>query len=200
LFELTVANAKLILLQAISGGLSAAATICAVIKGDFTEAEAVKWHSKKVEAAYTRFLLVVLTTYQQIRVQNVPILSSNDNFDQAFDFYRPIIQGNSDSGKKLAGDDLQKTIEFLAQHAFEPAPPEERAKLVAQYGDKFDKLPTAPSDNSVESVESRNILKSIAVMKLMRTEDVMHINNESLDIIEGYRMRLQRGSLGMDKA
>jgi len=43
-------------------------------------------------------------------------------------------------------------------------------------------------------------LKGITLRKLLRTEDVMHINNESLDIIEGYRMRLQRGSLGMDKA
>ncbi|KAJ6630160.1 FAD/NAD(P)-binding domain-containing protein [Mycena sp. CBHHK59/15] len=185
---------------ALSGGLSAAASICAVIRGHCTEAEAIKYHHKKVDSAYTRFLLVVLSAYQQIRVQTVPVFSKEDNFDEAFDFFRPIIQGNSDTGKKLAGDDLSKTVEFLATHAFEPSLPEERAEAVSQYGDVVDKLPASLSNDNVDDIKARNILKGIAIRKLMRTEDVMHINNESLDILEGYRMVMQRGQLGLEKA
>ncbi|KAJ7270866.1 FAD/NAD(P)-binding domain-containing protein [Mycena rebaudengoi] len=185
---------------ALSGGLSAAASICAVIRGQCTEAEAVKYHHKKVDSSYTRFLLVVLSAYQQIRVQTVPVFSKEDNFDEAFDFFRPIIQGNSDTGKKLAGDDLQATVRFLGTHAFESSYPEERAELVAKYGEVVDKLPAALNTDNVEDVKARNILKGIAIRKIMRTEDVMHINNESLDILEGYRMVMQRGNLGLEKA
>ena len=39
---------------AIVDGLSAAATICASLKGECSEAEAAKWHSAKVGTSYTR--------------------------------------------------------------------------------------------------------------------------------------------------
>ncbi|KAJ7153561.1 FAD/NAD(P)-binding domain-containing protein [Mycena crocata] len=184
---------------ALSAGLSAAASICAVIKGQCTEADAAKFHHKKVDSSYTRFLLVVLSAYQQIRVQTVPVYSKDDNFDEAFDFFRPIIQGNSDTGKKLVGDDLSKTVEFLATHAFEPSLPEERAAATSQYGEVIDKLPASLSNDNVEDLKSRNILKGIAIRKLMRTEDSLHINNETLDVLEGYRLVMQHGNLGLEK-
>ncbi|KAJ7686802.1 FAD/NAD(P)-binding domain-containing protein [Mycena rosella] len=184
---------------ALSGGLSAAASICAVIRGQCTESEAAKYHHKKVDSSYTRFLLVVLSAYQQIRVQTVPVFSKDDNFDEAFDFFRPIIQGNSDTGKKLVGDDLNKTVEFLGTHAFEPSSPEERAAVMSTYGDVVDKLPASLSNDNVEDLRARNILKGIAIRKLMRTEDSLHINNETLDVLEGYRMVMQRGKLGLEK-
>lgn len=76
---------------ALVGGLSAAITICASIKGECTEEDAADWHSKKVADGYTRFLLVVLSAYKQIRSQNDSILSDidEDNFDRAFSFFRP---------------------------------------------------------------------------------------------------------------
>jgi len=184
---------------ALSAGLSAAASICAVIRGQCTEAEAIKFHHKKVDSSYTRFLLVVLSAYQQIRVQSVPVFSKDDNFDEAFDFFRPIIQGNSDTGKKLIGDDLKKTVEFLGAHAFEPSQPEERSEIISTYGDVVDKLPATLSNDNVEDQRARNILKGIAIRKLMRTEDSLHINNETLDVLEGYRLVMQRGSLGLEK-
>jgi hypothetical protein len=88
----------------------------------------------------------------------------------------------------------------LGTHAFESSYPEERAELVAKYGEVVDKLPAALNTDNVEDVKARNILKGIAIRKIMRTEDVMHINNESLDILEGYRMVMQRGNLGLEKA
>ena len=76
---------------ALSGGLSAAVTIRAAMRGDCDERTAMKWHSSKVSEGYTRFLLVVLSALKQIRKQEEPILSDWDEegFDRAFAFFRP---------------------------------------------------------------------------------------------------------------
>jgi flavin-dependent dehydrogenase len=73
------------------GGLSAATTISAAIKGQVSEVEAADWHSKKVADSYIRFLLVVLSAYRQIRSQEEAVLSDfdEDNYDRAFAFFRP---------------------------------------------------------------------------------------------------------------
>lgn len=94
---------------AMTGGISAAATIAASVRGDCSEAEAAAWHSKRVAISYTRcvasvrnlhctvahaqrrFLVVVLSAYKQIRAQSVHVLADidEDNFDKAFAFFRP---------------------------------------------------------------------------------------------------------------
>jgi flavine halogenase len=76
---------------ALTGGLSAATTICAAIKGDCDEKTAADWHSAKIGEGYARFLLVVLSAYKQMQNQNTHVLSDfgEDNFDRAFDFFKP---------------------------------------------------------------------------------------------------------------
>jgi flavin-dependent dehydrogenase len=76
---------------ALTGGLSAALTICASIRKHCDEAVAANWHSQKVADSYTRFLLVVLSAYRQILSQEEPVLSDfdEDNFDRAFALFRP---------------------------------------------------------------------------------------------------------------
>jgi flavin-dependent dehydrogenase len=76
---------------AFSGALSAATTICAAIRGHCDEESAAKWHSRKVADGYERFTLVVLSGYRQMRKQQEPVLADfdEDNFDRAFDFFRP---------------------------------------------------------------------------------------------------------------
>lgn len=76
---------------AITGGLSAGATIAASIRGDCTEDEAAHWHSTKVREGYARFLLVVLSAYKQMQHQYQAVLSdfNEDNFDRAFSFFKP---------------------------------------------------------------------------------------------------------------
>lgn len=76
---------------ALTSGLSAATTICAVRRGDCDEATAAKWHSTKVGEGYTRFLLVVLSAMKQIREADEAVLSDFDEegFDRAFAFFRP---------------------------------------------------------------------------------------------------------------
>ena len=76
---------------ALSGGLSAAVTICASIKGDCEERAAFDWHSKGVAERFTRFLLIVLGATKQIRSKDAHVLNSSDEdgFDKAFSLIRP---------------------------------------------------------------------------------------------------------------
>lgn len=76
---------------AITGGLSAAATIAASIRGDCDEQNAGSWHSKKTVESYTRFFLAVSSATKQIRTQHEPIIQDMDEegFQRAFDLFRP---------------------------------------------------------------------------------------------------------------
>ncbi|BCR97002.1 uncharacterized protein AKAW2_30321A [Aspergillus luchuensis] len=76
---------------ALLGALSAAATICASMKGQCSERAAGKWHSEKVREAYTRFLLVVSSAYAQMAHKDRPVLNElgENSFDRAFDVFRP---------------------------------------------------------------------------------------------------------------
>ncbi|CAK5270931.1 unnamed protein product [Mycena citricolor] len=110
---------------AVSGGLTAAVTIAASIRGHCTEEEAGNFHHHKVAVSYTRFFLTVSGAYKQIRNQQVPVLSDIDegNFDRAFDLIRPVIQGSADAGRLLTEDELQKAMDFVS-HIFTPTDPE----------------------------------------------------------------------------
>jgi flavin-dependent dehydrogenase len=76
---------------AATGGLAAGTSIAASLKGDCDEAKAAKWHSNKVREGYSRFLLVVLSAYKQMRNQSQDVLTDfgEDNFDRAFSFFKP---------------------------------------------------------------------------------------------------------------
>ncbi|KAG6898580.1 hypothetical protein C0993_005872, partial [Termitomyces sp. T159_Od127] len=76
---------------ALTSALSASATVCASIRGHCTESSAAEWHTRRVSTSYTRFQVVVLSAYKQIRAQNMDILSDidEDNYDRAFAFLRP---------------------------------------------------------------------------------------------------------------
>jgi hypothetical protein len=92
-----------------TSALSAAATICASIRGHCSETKSAEWHTRRVSTSYTRyskrsvpsfsllifhlfrFQVVVLSAYKQIRAQSDDILSdiNEDNYDRAFSFLRP---------------------------------------------------------------------------------------------------------------
>ncbi|KAK4112268.1 FAD/NAD(P)-binding domain-containing protein [Canariomyces notabilis] len=181
---------------ALTGGLSAATTICASIRGHCSESDAAEWHSKKVSDAYTRFLLVVLSAYKQIRHQEEPVLSDfdEDNFDRAFAFFRPIIQGTADAhNNKLSQEELNKTLEFCA-YAFEPissdADREKAMKEAAENGTGY---------NPDLSPEQERAVKHIRARKMMRTEDTINMNSFGTDAIAGYVPIVVRGALGLKK-
>ncbi|KAJ6558434.1 FAD binding domain-containing protein [Mycena vulgaris] len=118
---------------ALTSALSAASTICASIRGDCTEAVAADWHTKRVSTSYTRFQVVVLSAYKQIRSQSVDVLSDidEDNFDRAFAFLRPVIQGASDMGATLSESELQKSLDFCV-NLFNPTSPEQHDRVASQ--------------------------------------------------------------------
>ncbi|KAF5384532.1 hypothetical protein D9757_006464 [Collybiopsis confluens] len=120
---------------AFTGALSAAATICASVKNQCTEAEAAAWHTKRVAVSYTRFQIVVLSAYKQMRAQSVDVMSDvdEDNFDRAFAYLRPVIQGASDMGTRLSESELQQSLDFCI-NLFNPTTPEEHDEIEGRLG------------------------------------------------------------------
>lgn len=96
----------------------------------------------------TRFQVVVLSAYKQIRSQTDDILSDidEDNYDRAFAYLRPglsvvflilvsapwygesVIQGASEMGVRLSESELQKSLDFCVK-LFDPTTPEEHERV-----------------------------------------------------------------------
>ncbi|KAH8087882.1 FAD/NAD(P)-binding domain-containing protein [Cristinia sonorae] len=109
---------------AMTGALSAAASIAASVRGDCTEDEAAQWCNRRIAISYTRFLVVVLSAYKQIRSQTTKVLADveDENFDKAFVFLRPVIQGSAEMGAKITEDEVQRTLDFCI-NLFNPTTP-----------------------------------------------------------------------------
>ncbi|KAI6781324.1 Flavine halogenase ascD [Emericellopsis cladophorae] len=184
---------------ALTSGLAAATTICASIRGQIAESDAAEWHTKKISDAYTRFLLVVLSAYKQIRHQNEPVLSDfdEDNFDRAFSFFRPIIQGTADAANnKLSQEELNKTLDFCA-FAFEPVTSEDdREKAMDAMKEAIDNGTGYHPDLSPEQLKA---VKHIRARRMMRTEDTINMNSFGTDAVNGFVPNLVRGQLGLKK-
>ncbi|KAG2130749.1 hypothetical protein DEU56DRAFT_982066 [Suillus clintonianus] len=189
---------------AFTGGLSAALTISASIRGLSSEEDAQRWHTAKVGSSYTRFLLVVLGTYKQIRNQDMPVMSDvdEDNFDKAFDILRPVIQGTSDVGKTLTEDELQKTMDFC-RHIFAPTDPEMHAAVKSRLDDTL----TSPNgfvmlESAIDRVlgntdeEAKIVLSEINARKPIHT---LYNPTENFGAEEhfGFKAVLERGKLGL---
>ncbi|KAK7691668.1 hypothetical protein QCA50_005067 [Cerrena zonata] len=115
---------------ACTGALSAATSIAASLRGDCSEAEAAEWCHQRITISYTRFLVVVLSAYKQIRSQSVSVLADikDENFDKAFAFLRPVIQGGAEMGAKLSEDEVQRALDFCV-NLFSPTTPEQHASV-----------------------------------------------------------------------
>lgn len=189
---------------ALAGGLSAAMTIQASIRGDCSEFQAAKCHSARVGESYSRFLLVVMTALKQIRKGNEPVLSDfdEDGFDRAFSFFRPIIQGlaDADASGKLTQGIISQSVEFCL-HAFENISPEARQGVL----DKLERVKADPNAETKEDLEKLDadelaILRTIRARQMLRGEEAMDgVKSFSQDVIDGWVPRLVRGKLGMDK-
>ncbi|TEB26484.1 FAD/NAD(P)-binding domain-containing protein [Coprinellus micaceus] len=189
---------------ALLGGLTAAATIAASIRGHCPESVAADYHSTKVGAAYTRFFFVVMSAYKQIRSQTIDVLSDvdEDNFDRAFDIIRPVIQGSSDVGKKVTEDELQKALDFC-QDVWAPTDPEMHAAVAARLGpellspsapiyskEELDRLVDPLDEDALDVVRRINARK--VTDRLFRGTYTLEAEAEG-----GYVTCLQRGRLGL---
>jgi flavin-dependent dehydrogenase len=97
------------------GALSAAATICAVLRGEVSEETAQTFHERCLRQAYTRFMVTVAGFYCQIRSQESLVLPSvsRENFQLAFDLIQPIVSGNADvNSDEIPPDLLNRALQF----------------------------------------------------------------------------------------
>jgi len=153
---------------AMTGGLSAAASIAASIRGDCPESDAAEWHTQRVSVSYTRFLLIVLGAYKQIRAQSEDVLCDvgENNFNKAFEYLRPVIQGNADLGPRLSENEVQNALDFCVG-IFSPIDPGLAGKLLKH-------LESLDDDQfSAHGVEKRALLDPTA--PLLPVEDIKQI-------------------------
>ncbi|KZS94791.1 FAD/NAD-P-binding domain-containing protein [Sistotremastrum niveocremeum HHB9708] len=194
---------------AFTSALSAAASIASSIRGDVNERDACAYHDSRVGISYTRFLLVVMAAYKQIRAQNEPVLSDidEDNFDRAFEIIRPVIQGTADVGKHLTTDELEKTIQFC-QGAFSPTNPQMihsvSHRLDPQLLKRSHDDSTIMTAEDVESVtepwdeEARYVLNHVNGIKPFK---ILYAGAGSFGVEElaGFIVVMKKGELGLGR-
>ncbi|KAF9258821.1 FAD/NAD-P-binding domain-containing protein [Marasmius fiardii PR-910] len=191
---------------AFTSALSAACTIAAAIRGHCTDEEAGVFHTTKFGTSYTRFLIVVWAAYRQIKSQSDPILSEveEDNFDRAFNFLRPVIQGSTESDPQLTDKELNEAIEFC-KHAIAPTDPEMVAEVSKRVDPKLVAL-TAPVMNpkAVEALmgedeEAKQVLWKVNSDKALGIIFSEH-NSFRSEVVNGFCANLERGSIGLCRA
>ncbi|KAH6851189.1 O-methyltransferase-domain-containing protein [Chaetomium sp. MPI-CAGE-AT-0009] len=196
---------------AVLGGVSAAVTIAASIRGDCEEKAAASWHSKKTAESYTRFFLVVSSALKQIRMQEDPVIQDLDEegFQRAFDLFRPVIQGTVDANPngKLTQAEISTTVEFCFK-AFTHVTPEQKEAVVS----KLRKLSTNSEagddetiDNALGEIEKSLTPDEVQVLNILRSrrmirEDGFNMDSFTLDAIDGLAPRMERGKLGLARA
>ncbi|MFL6202020.1 MAG: NAD(P)/FAD-dependent oxidoreductase [Thermoanaerobaculia bacterium] len=103
--------------MALLGGLSAAATLCSTMRGEWDEAAMSEYHDAFVRRAYTQFLVVLSGWYRQIRNQESVVLHgvNKDNFQLAFDSVTPVVSGLADGIATgiVPEDVLNRTMEYM---------------------------------------------------------------------------------------
>ncbi|KAE8148643.1 hypothetical protein BDV25DRAFT_131063 [Aspergillus avenaceus] len=158
---------------AVTGALSAATTICAAIRGDCDETTAAEWHSIKIKEGYSRWLIVVLSAYTQMCNQAEPVLSEvgEDNFDRAFNFFKPIIQGAADVSTKLTQAEFSHAFNFVVK--------------------AFDRK----GETDLTSEADR---KTISEIRRTQTQNMDNIESFTMDVIDGRLPRLVKGNLGLE--
>ncbi|KAK6544545.1 hypothetical protein TWF694_001235 [Orbilia ellipsospora] len=193
---------------AITGGLSAAATIAAAIRGDCDEQTAGAWHSKKTVSTYSRFFLAVSSATKQIRQQHEPIIQdmNEEGFQRAFDLFKPIIQGSvdTDTTGKVTSSEISEIMEFCFK-AFNYVAPEKKELLfrkLKELGAGDLDTATAEQMRDVEkhlTADELQILETLRSRRLVR-EDLFEMDSFALDTIDGMAPNLVRGQLGLMKS
>ncbi|KAL4886636.1 FAD/NAD(P)-binding domain-containing protein [Aspergillus karnatakaensis] len=173
---------------ALTGGLAAATTIAASIKGDVEEKTAAAWHSEKVREGYARFLLVVLSIYKQMGNQRDAVLSDfgESNFDRAFEIFRPVIQGEVDTSKSgITQAEFSTTINFLA-NVLDPS----REDLLRGNGEKEEDISAAIRREDAEA--KMEVLKAV---RSGQEKEWYSMGNFTTDVVDGRVPRVERGGL-----
>ncbi|KAG2352443.1 hypothetical protein BDR07DRAFT_1437629 [Suillus spraguei] len=190
---------------AMTSGLSATVSICASIRGDCSEVDAAAWHTKRFSLSYTRFQIVVMSAYQQIRSTKLDILNDidEDNYDRAFAAIRPVIQGASEMGSRLSAEELQNALEFCGK-CFNPTSPNSlsaasKEAIQTIISKTFNHTsPTSDQELSGAEEELKLALDQINGRRVMHPEH--NVNNMETEEVNGFVVRLQQGNLGLVRA
>ncbi|KAF5355373.1 hypothetical protein D9757_013347 [Collybiopsis confluens] len=188
---------------AMTGGLSAAVSICASIRNQVSEKVAQDWHNMKVGIAHTRFLFVVLGAYQQMHLQTSPVLTSDvnaTNFDEAFAMFRPVIYGTADSSRELTNEQVRDMVDKLQDH-FEPVNPEQVASVRQRYGAEFLRMDanvlgaSAIADMTEGDQLGKKVLTKFDTLRVFQDDiDVKKMGRQAL---VGYSANIELGNLGL---
>ncbi|KAH6914272.1 FAD binding domain-containing protein [Coprinopsis sp. MPI-PUGE-AT-0042] len=206
---------------AMTSALSAAATICASLRHQCSESEAALWHTRRVSTSYTRFQIVVLSAYKQIRAQSDSVLCDVDeeSFDQGLSRLRPVIQGASEMGSRLSEMELQKSLDFCI-NLFNPTTPEQHQRVAQKQASQLldvagpivdpvtlrnaakpskRRSRTSGSDSDTDSQEETEmVLNKINARRVIHSE--YYVNNLELEALEGMVVILEQGRLGLRSA
>lgn len=120
-----------------------------------------------------------------------------------------VIQGASDINGKLTQDEISKTVDFCFQ-AFQPADEDAKRNVLQKLEtvslEQDSKAGNAPKPKQTAQMLEANltedetrILNTIRARQMLRSEDTMNIENLAADIIDGRRINLVRGQLGLVK-
>ena len=99
--------------------------------------------------------------------------------------------------KKLSSDELNATIDFCTQ-GFQPTLPEEREAVLSKA--QINEAGLIQNTTTDQTEDDKRVVAAINARKVLRTEDINHINNIVTDVLEGRRLRFERGSLGLQPA
>ncbi|KAI5456848.1 hypothetical protein BGZ63DRAFT_365921 [Mariannaea sp. PMI_226] len=176
---------------AINSGLSAAITICASLRGDCSEEESIDWHSNKVAEGYTRFLLVVTSSLEQIYRREQNILNNLDElgFDNAFEHFKPIIQGTIDAGGELTGEEIAKSVNFCTSVISKVQSGCLSSLTLDEKHPGGERGAAAPAGASDQG--------DAAIMKMVRLHRILDLDSFAADVINGMAPKLKRGFLGL---
>ncbi len=108
-----------------------------------------------------------------------------------------VIQGQSDVPGKLTQAEISKTLDFCL-NAFKETAPEDREAVLKKV-EAIDAKNKGPGMANLTD-EEQKVLNTIRARQMLRTEDILHINNFSADAIDGFAPNVKRGSLGFVKA
>ncbi|TFK18107.1 FAD/NAD(P)-binding domain-containing protein [Coprinopsis marcescibilis] len=192
---------------AILSGLTASITISASLNGHCTEDIASDFYNIKSSTAYTRFLVVVLSVYKQIRSQQSNYLCDvdEDNFDRAFDMLRPIIQGTADVGKKLTEDELRQTLDFC-KDVFAATDNDMVESVASRFSPELlsiaapifsaDQLKRLVDPSDKDAVTVINRVNAVKALGPLYVTGPSSIENEP---VNGYIACIEQGQLGLIK-
>ncbi len=156
------------------GALSAAATLCSIIKGDCSPKEAAKFHDVYIRSSYTRFMLLLSAIYRQITNQEQVVLQgiSGESIQSVFDIIQPMLTGNYDMKKD------------------QPMQEQKADKIIDYMQSRFAESYASDKDTSAPNAGEKSIAAVFSEKDLVI---------DSSNAINGYFINLEKGKLGLQK-